>query len=120
MTDFVIESANQELGRYPIIAGDTQRMRADFTPYLGRGDVLQAFTLGCTSVVSTVTNGKFLPAQKVLEFYVTVGTAAEVFTVSLQVVTSLGETLNYTIIFEVQPQKYSLSPCRWSRRSEKR
>ena len=55
MTDFIIESANQELGRHLIIAGDTQRMRANFTPYLGRGDVLQAFTLGCTSVAIGTT-----------------------------------------------------------------
>lgn len=102
MIEFNVQSANGDLGEHAIVAGDTIRVLARFREYLGEHNVLTSASASSTSTVSTVTVPVLLPDDRqTVQFFVTANTAFEVFTISLQVQTSRGETLNYTIIFKI-------------------
>jgi len=103
MIELNVQSADGDLGEHAIVAGDTIRVLAHFRDYLGEHNILTSATASSTSQVSTATSPALLPDdQQIVQFFVTANTAFEVFTISLQVQTSRGETLNYTIIFKIQ------------------
>lgn len=98
---FEIETGRGELGRRIIGAGDTRLVVLDFSPYLGRHANLTGASTSCTSTTSSATQPTLNPGHSHAEFFVTANTLHETFTVALNVTTTLGEALNYTIIFDV-------------------
>lgn len=85
----------------PITTGDTRRYRIDYGDFLQFGEVLQSFTLSSNGKTSTVQGGFLDVTETQLYFFVTGGSLNEIFTVSVQVKTNFGETINDTIQFQV-------------------
>lgn len=101
MVEFEVIQAGGFLGAKSIPAGDTQRFKANFDALLDRGVFLASVTVGSTSPVSTVNTPSLSDDRKSVYFYVTANTSSETFTASLQITTSDGQTLNYTVIYTV-------------------
>jgi len=84
-----------------ITAGDTRRYRIDYTGFLQFGETLSSFTLSDNGPTSSVQGGFLDVTETQLYFFVTGGNLNELFTVSVQVKTNYGETVNDTIQFIV-------------------
>jgi hypothetical protein len=107
--DVVALDRNSFLGEHRIAAGNTEQFRVRFN--LERGQILASVTASSTSPVSTVQNATLSEDKRSLYFDVSANTVFEVFTVSLIVTDSFGQTLNYTIIYEVTgPVTQTLTP----------
>ena len=108
---FDVEQAGGSLDSQRITAGNVQEYAARLALYMGPGVVIDSVTLSSSSANSTVSAATLWPDQKGFTFYVTAAGFQETFTVAMQVITSAGETLNYTIVFDVIAlQVKTLSP----------
>ena len=101
MVEFEVVTTTGFLGEKVIAAGDTQKYRARFEGLLDQGVILTGALASITSPNSTVSAPTLSDNAKSLYFLVTVGLLSEVFTVALAVTTSDGQTLNYTVIYQV-------------------
>ena len=111
MVEFEVVSANGFLGETRITGGDTEKYRVRFEGFLDFGILLTGATAQSTSAHSTVSVPVLSDDKKYLYFFVTANTTFEVFTVALQVLTSDGQTLNYTVIYNVDaPQTATFAP----------
>lgn len=92
-----------QLGQQNITAGDIRRYQIDYTQFLQPGEVLTAggFTVTSSGATSTARGAFLNITETQLYFFVTGGNLNESFTVSVQVKTSFGETINDTIAFTV-------------------
>ena len=108
---FDVEKAGGSLDSQRITAGNVQEYAARLALYMGPGVVIDSATLSSSSANSTVSAATLWPDQKGFKFYVAAAEFQETFTVAMQVITSAGETLNYTIVFDVVSlQVKTLSP----------
>ena len=89
------------LGTRNIAAGDTRRYEIDYGDSLAKGYVLTGVTISCTSTTSTVQNASLSLDKRWVFFYATANSMQETFTVNLNVTNDNGETLNDTLIFQV-------------------
>lgn len=101
MHTFDVSTAQSFLGAVKLTAGDTRLYRADFRELLDKGVTVSASTLSVTSLVSTVSGPTLSPDKKSVEFYVYANSAAEVFTLNLQIVDTESQTLNFTVIYNI-------------------
>lgn len=101
MVEFEIVSAGGFIGTQVIPAGDTQRYRARFEALLDQGVTLTGATATDTSPASSVAAPTLSDDKKSVFFLVTSGALTEVFTVALAVTTNDGQTLNYTLVYNV-------------------
>ena len=90
-----------QLGQDNITTGDTRRYQIDYCPFLQQGEVLTNFTLSDNGPTSSVQGGFFDNTETQLYFFVTGGIVGENFTVSVQVKTSYGQTVNDTLAYSV-------------------
>jgi hypothetical protein len=95
-----------QLGNQNITAGDTRRYQVDYTPFLQEGETITGFTLGLTPATATSTvnslGNSFLDVSETqLYLFVTGGNVNENFTVTVQIVTNYGQTVNDTISYTV-------------------
>ena len=90
-----------QLGQDNITTGDARRYQVDYTPFLQQGEVLTSFTVSDNGPTSTTQGGFFDVTETQLYFFVTGGIVGENFTVSVQVKTSYGQTVNDTLAFSV-------------------
>lgn len=97
------------IGEERIAAGNTEQFHVRFS--LERGQVLASVVASSTSPVSTVQNTALSENKRSIFFDVSANTVFEVFTVSLIVTDSFGQTLNYTLVLEVTgPVTQTLTP----------
>lgn len=101
MITFEVVKPDGFLGQKRISAGDTEKFRADFSGLLDAGVIITRAAVGVTSPSSTVSGTTLSDDQKALFWFVTATTTSEVFTLALQIGTNDGQTLNFTVIFEV-------------------
>lgn len=101
MVEFEVVNALGFLGERVIAAGDTQKYRLRFEGFLDPGVLLTGATATDTSPASSVSAPTFADDRKSLYILVTAAALAEVFTVALNVTTSDGQALNYTIIYSI-------------------
>ena len=95
-----------QLSNQNITTGDIRRYQIDYTPFLQEGETIISFTLGLTPATATSTvnslGNSFLDVSETqLYLFVTGGNVNENFTVTVQIVTNYGETVNDTIAFSV-------------------
>lgn len=94
------------LGSQNITFGDTRRYKIEYEDFLVKGEDLSSVTVavsaGATSSIGTGGNApKTSVDEKAIYFWVIAGVLNEVFTVSVQVVTTVPQTVNDTIKFTV-------------------
>lgn len=88
------------LGEEEVIGGDTRLYRVRFDKVLGR-NVLQSASASVTSPASTVSAPELSDDHKSVTFLITAQLAYEVFSLSLTVTDSAGQTLNFTMVVHV-------------------
>ena len=90
------------LDHKPHTVGDRKKYIVDYSQWLNAGDrlvpfVFSATTTSLTASIDTVT----VPTNTTLQFFVNGGVLNEIFTVSIQITTLLGEVKNDTVEFFV-------------------
>ncbi len=101
MREFDVVSIQSFLGEDCLPAGDTVKYRANFHGLLEEREQLSNATASVTSTTSTVQNVQLSEDRRSAEWYVTAGTIAETFTLTLIVYDTNGQTLNYTVVYDV-------------------
>lgn len=101
MIEFEVATDDGFLGKRPLTAGNTEMVRVNFEYLFDRGVTATGATATVTSTVSSVSTPSLSDNRKWVYFLVTSGEVSETFTVSLRVTTNDGQTLNFTIVFEV-------------------
>ena len=94
------------LGSQNITQGDTRRYLVSYEEFLIKGAILTAVTVavsaGATSAVGTgPTAAKLTVDEKGIIFWLTGGNLNEKFTLNIQVMDNLSETVNDTVDFTV-------------------
>lgn len=111
MIDFNVQSEAGFLGHEHFPAGDTLKVRLRFNPILDPGVHLSGITVSCNSSVSTVGGAALADDKKNGYFFVTSGALTEAFTVAVVVTLTDGQTLNYTITFQIDsPVTVAVTP----------
>ncbi len=111
ITEFEVINTTGFLGNQSIVAGSTEKYRIGFSLLLDPGVILTGVTMSDTSSLSSVSAGSLSDDRKSVAFFVTANTTTETFTVAARVTTSDGQTLNFTIIFDViSPQISTITP----------
>ena len=104
MSNYEIVDGGGLLGREKITAGSVRRYTAYFGLFLDPGVTLLPLpVISVDSTVSTVGSISLSADYKTAIWYVTAGSMSEQFTLSLQVITSDAQTLDYTVIYDVVP-----------------
>ncbi len=99
------------LGRVDLPAGDTVRFVADFHAVLRADEQLASIATSISSPYSTVPSSGLSDDRERAWWYVTASGITETFTVTVTVTDTDGQTLNYTVIYDVcGPQTASSSP----------
>lgn len=100
MIELTITSTASFLGEQHITAGDTEKFRV-LTDFLDPGVKLSNASASVTSITSTVSVPSIEAAALSAVLTLTAGSLGETFTLALTIVTTDGQTLNYTIAFTV-------------------
>lgn len=107
----VVSLERSLIAKQRIAGGDSIQYRLRFEAALPLDIQLTSVTASSTSPVSTVTLPTLWDDRRSVTFFVNVMTSYEVFTVSLTLTDTLGQVLNYTIIFEVcAPASQTVTP----------
>lgn len=101
MITFEVVNTRGFLGDQSMPAGDIQKFCVDFAGLLDQGVIITGATAGVTSPASTVAAPTLSDARKAVFFLVTAALLAEQFTLYLQIRTNDGQTLNFTVVFNV-------------------
>lgn len=101
MVTFEVVTAIGFLDRLRIAAGDVQRYRANFAGLLDQGVILTGASANVTSPGSTVSVPVLSDDKKSVFWLISSTMLGETFTLSLNVTTNDGQSLNYTAIYEV-------------------
>lgn len=101
MVEFEVVTANGFLGEQLLAAGDTRKYAARLEGLLDKGEIVTAVTATVTSPVSSVSTPVLWDTAKAFTFFITSTMTKEIFTLALRIVTSAGQTLNYTCVFGI-------------------
>jgi hypothetical protein len=101
MIEFEVADDSGYLGVQPIMAGNLERYRARFDAFLLRGQFITSATATVTSPNSTVTAPTLADDRKSIYWYIQSTMTSEAFTLSFSVTTNDGQTLNYTLTYQV-------------------
>lgn len=99
--EFNVVDANGFLGTQQVTAGDTEKYRAFFQALLDPGVHITGASLSLTSPISTFSNLTLSDDKQEVSWFITANTTYEVFTAALNVSLSDGQSLNYTVIYNV-------------------
>lgn len=110
MIEFEIVSENGSLGQKVVTAGNVQKMSADFSSLFPRFVHLLTATATVTSTTSSVAAPTLSDDRKTTFWLITCGALKEIFTLRLVVTTNDGQTLNYSLIINVDSLNVSTDP----------
>lgn len=100
MKEIIIATTASFLGEQHITAGDTENFRV-LADILDAGVKLTNASTSVTSVTSTAAQPVLETNAQSMIIAVTAGSLSETFTLALSIVTTDGQTLNYTLAFSV-------------------
>lgn len=101
MIEFDVVSDKGFLGQKRIAAGNNEKYRARFDGLLGLGVRLASATATVTSPYSTVSVPSLSEDAKSIFWFIQTTMTGETFTLAIVVTTTDGQTLNYTVIYDV-------------------
>lgn len=100
-TEIRVPNTDGFLGHQRIMAGDTEKYYVFFDLVLDPGVHVSSAVTSVTSSTCAVTQPTLSKDKESLSFLVTVSVTFEIFTLALQANLSDGQTLNFTVIYEV-------------------
>jgi len=99
---FEIADADGDLGAIYMVPGNTEKFRANFDYFLDRGVLLTSVTVAVTDAAGASAGGAITaPDRRAAVWFVTSGGVHDIFDLTLTVTTNDGQTLNYTIHYNV-------------------
>lgn len=101
MVEFEVVTDGGFLGQKALPAGNTEKYRARFEGFLNQGVVLTGAVASVTGPNSTVATPTLSDDKKSVYWLITSSLVTEIFTLALAVTTNDGQTLNYTVIYNV-------------------